>query len=108
GAFLVFTGKKEMLLFKKAWQEVWKGHRSHMGTGLQITAPKSMMAWLCTAAFSLASKSLANRLKYLFPSVESMARSIPKILARTLKTFPSTTARGSLKANDEIAAAVYG
>src|SRR5215831_11528107 len=105
--FLLLTGKEETSLVLNAVQYILKGQFSQIGVGLQTTAPKSMMAWLYRPGFCLSSSSLASLLKTIFPAAESIAVLMLKILDITLKTFPSITACGSLKAKDAIAEAVY-
>src|SRR6266487_252253 len=105
---LVFTGKLKALFSKNALQYLLNGHRPHSGTGLQMMAPKSMMDWLYKPGCCLSSNLLASELKKNFPSAVSIGLSIPKTLDNTRNTFPSITARGSLNANEAMAAAVYG
>ena len=88
-----FTGKLSVNFSLKAVQCFCKLQPEHNGNcGLQTVAPKSMMAWLNVAGSLAASNRLASVVKKFFPAELLIDCRMPKYLASTRITLPSTTA----------------
>ena len=75
-------------------------------TGVQQVAPKSIIPWLKAAGESSGSNRCARAVNSFFAAVVPTGVAMPKKRARTRYTFPSTTAAGSPKAMEPMAAAV--
>ena len=78
----------------------------HGASGVHCSAPKSIIPWLKSPGRSGGSKDWARAVNSFFAAVEPTGVSRPKQRASTRYTLPSTTAAGSPKAMEPMAAAV--